>query len=368
MKKRIFLSILLLLALAGMAVAAPIDISGSLTADLTVGLEEPYYMDPGSELELNLDHFVGDAAFHIGIKGGYNDGFQVDLDEAYVDYYAKQYDVRVGKQRLSWGTALQINPTDVINPVNIKDPMGDKQAVYAAAVDAYLGHNTKLSVVWVPVFKPVLDEIPHPLLPGQVIVPEKVEPKLENSELGVRASFMGINGWDFSASYFRGWEDFPTPSIVPGMPPQISASFQRTQMLGLDVATTMGDMGLWAEGAYFLPESADGHYQFIVGGDYGLSNGLVLIGQYYRRSGDPSTNNVMFAAEYPFGLMHSARLGAMYSLDSKEYLLSPEVTFSLADSTSLIVGVQYFSSSPSDLGMHAMNQNRSMYAQVKMGF
>ncbi len=368
MKKRVLVSILLLLALSGMAAAAPIDISGSVTADLASGLEAPHNLDAGGKLELLLDHYVGDAAFHVGLKGSYNEDFQIELDEAYVDYYADQFDVRVGKQRLSWGTALQINPTDVINPVNIQDPMGDKQALYAAVVDYYLGHNIKLSGVWVPLFKPVMEVIPHPLIPGQVIVPEKVQPKLANSELGLRTSFMGIKGWDFSASYFRGWEDFPTPQVVPGVPPQITASYRKMQMFGFDVATTMGDMGLWGEGAYFVPEDADGYYQFIVGGDYGFSNGLVLIGQYYHRSGDQSANNIIIAAEYPFGLMHSARLGAMYSLDSNEYMLSPEVTFSLADSTSLSLGVQYFSSSPSDLGMPAVGQGNNIYAHLKVGF
>lgn len=368
MKKRILMSVLLLLSLSGMAVAAPVNITGSVTTDLSVGLKDPYPLGAGGELELTLDHFVGDAAFHVGIQGSYHDGFQIDLDEAYVDYYADQFDVRVGKQRLSWGTALQINPTDVINPVNIQDPLGGKQALYAAATDFYLGQNTRLSVVWVPIFKPALAQIPNPLMPGHVIVPEKVEPKLGNSELGLRASFMGINGWDFSASYFRGWEDFPTPKVVPDAPPQITASYQRVQMFGLDVATTMGDVGLWGEGAYFLPEDTDPYYQFIIGGDYGFSNGLVLIGQYYHRSGDQSANNVIIAAEYPFGLMHSARLGAMYSLDSNEYMLSPEVTFSLADSTSLSLGIQYFSSSPSDLGMPAMGQSNNVYGKLKVGF
>lgn len=158
---------LLLLALSGMAVAAPLALSGSLTADLAVGLEDPYYMNTGSELELNLDHQVGDAAFHVGMKGNYNDCFQIDLDEAYFDYYAEQFDIRVGKQRLSWGTALQINPTDVINPVNIENPLGDKQALYAAAIDYYLGYNTKFSAVWVPIFTPAFAEIPHPLIPGK---------------------------------------------------------------------------------------------------------------------------------------------------------------------------------------------------------
>ena len=117
-----------------------------------------------------------------------------------------------------------------------------------------------------------------------------------------------------------------------------------------------------------MPKDADSYYQLVVGGDYGFQNGLVLIGQYYHRSGDGSVNNVILAAEYPFGLMHSAKLGAMYSLDSNEYMISPEVAFSLADSTSLVAGVQYFSSSPNDLGMPAMGQNRSMYAKLRIGF
>ena len=368
MNKRLVVSILLLFVLSGVATAAPITISGSVTTDLAAGLSEPHHLHAGGELELILAHFMGDAAFRVGLKGSYNDGFGIELDEAYADYYGDQFDVRLGKQRVSWGTALQINPTDVINPVNINDPLGDKQAVYAAVVDFYLGNNIKLSGVWVPVFKPVLEVIPHPLIPGQVIIPEKVEPKLENSELGLRASFLGIKGWDFSVSYFGGWEDFPKISMVPGVPPQIQASFQKTQMFGFDVATTMGDAGLWGEGAYFLPKDTDSYYQFIVGGDYGFANGLVLIGQYYHRSGDDPTNNIILAAEYPFGLMHSARLGAMYNLGSHEYMVSPEVVFSLADSTSLSLGVQYFSSSPSDLGMPAIGQSNNIYAQFKIGF
>lgn len=49
-------------------------------------------------------------------------------------------------------------------------------------------------------------------------------------------------------------------------------------------------------------------------------------------------------------------------------MLSPEVTFSLADSASFILGVQYFGSSPSDLGMPAIGQNKSAYAKLKVGF
>ncbi len=369
MKKRILLSMLLLiLALPGIGAAASLNISGSLTADLAVGLEEPNYTQAASELELNFDHQVGDTAFHVGIRGSYTDDFSIKLDEAYVDYYAEQFDFRLGKQRLSWGTALQINPTDVINPMNIEDPLGDKQALHAAAIDYYLGHNSKLSAVWVPIFKPALAEIPHPLMPGQIITPDEVEPKLKNSEIAVRASFLGMNGWDFSASYFRGWEDFPTPTMGSGMPPEISASFRRMQMFGLDVATTIGDMGLWAEGAYFLPKDADGYYQFIAGGDYGFQSGLVLVGQYYNRSGDNPANNIIFAAEYPFGLMHSMKLGVMYSLDSNDYMLSPEATFSLADSTSVVAGLQYFSGSPSDLGILTAGQNKRVYAKLTIGF
>ncbi len=368
--KKVCLGVLLLLVLTGMAAAAPLDISGSVTTDMVVGLEEPYYLSPGSELELKFDHFVGSAAFHVGAKGYYNDGFQVELDEAYLDYYAQQFDLRVGKQRFSWGTALQINPTDILNPVDVQNPMADKQAVYAVAADYYIGQSTKLTAVWIPVFKPAFDEIPHPLMPGTVITPKEVEPRLENSELGLRASFFGLNGWDLSLSYFRGWEDFPTPCIEPGQPPQIKALFQKVQMFGFDTATTIGDMGLWAEGAYFLPEPQDakGYYQFILGGDYGFQNGLVLIGQYYHHSAGEGTNNIILAAEYPFGLLHSARLGAMYNLDSNEYMLSPEIALSLADSTLLSLGVQYFSGSPGDLGMPALGQNNNAYAALKVGF
>src|SRR5690606_22431616 len=130
-------------------------------------LEDPYELKGQAELYLNLDSFFGDSAMHVGVMAGSafptnDDANVIDLDEAYVDYYGTDFDLRFGKQRIVWGTAMQMNPTDVINPPSPQDPLGDKQAILAAELDYYFGNYYKLTGVWVPFFQPAVNQINPP--------------------------------------------------------------------------------------------------------------------------------------------------------------------------------------------------------------
>ncbi|HQI70687.1 MAG TPA: hypothetical protein PLT47_08045, partial [Bacteroidales bacterium] len=50
--------------------------------------------------------------------------FDADVREAYFDIYGlftKNLDVRIGRQRIAWGTADRLNPTDNLNPYDMED-------------------------------------------------------------------------------------------------------------------------------------------------------------------------------------------------------------------------------------------------------
>ncbi|MEO0206913.1 MAG: hypothetical protein ABIL22_09610, partial [candidate division WOR-3 bacterium] len=50
--------------------------------------------------------------------------FEIDIREAYIDilkFPLENIDLRIGRQRIAWGTADKINPTDNLNPLDLED-------------------------------------------------------------------------------------------------------------------------------------------------------------------------------------------------------------------------------------------------------
>src|SRR5690625_3016950 len=103
----------------GTAAAQPV-IRGQLDYDL--GYSPALGEVNGNRLSYRLDleaNLGFDGKVHIGWDGHYDhvaDRATMDLDEAYVDVYLHDADLRLGRQIVSWGTADGLNPTNVINP------------------------------------------------------------------------------------------------------------------------------------------------------------------------------------------------------------------------------------------------------------
>ena len=85
---------------------------------------------------------------------------EVSLWEAYVSMYGfllENLDLRLGKQRIVWGTADKLNQTDNLNPDDFSDPLdfGRKIPSTAFMGTYYLG-DWEIIGVWVPVVRPAL--------------------------------------------------------------------------------------------------------------------------------------------------------------------------------------------------------------------
>lgn len=260
MKKTIF-SILVLATLLAVppqtsSASGPL-LSGRLTSELGVVFTEPLDFSGGQQIIVNLDQLLDSGAVHLRLQGDYTlpgGNWALALDEAYLDYYAANFDLRLGKQRLNWGTALQINPTDVVNPVNIANPLGDKRAVVLLNLAYYLNDNWSISGAYAPFFTPAIAESPNPLI--ELIKPEN---SFENGEFALKLSAQGIQGMDASFSAYRGREKTPTPLLQPGQPSK--AVFREITVFGADFATTLGDVGLWVEGSVSLPRNGEANFQ-----------------------------------------------------------------------------------------------------------
>ncbi len=229
----------------------------------------------------------------------------VRVNELYIDFYSifSWLDIRIGQQRIAWGTATVFNPTDNINPYNLENPLDfqERLGVPALKASVYIGEVATLTLVNVWMFTPPVLPVAlfrdaasfdvSPLIPegfklgkftsNEII--KKPEFSVENMQAAARLLF-DFEGINFSASYYFGRVYIPVPSRIPvtdtGLkdlkqflrcykktPVQegcelnptakdVELIFPRIHVAGLDFATSLFGIGLWAEAALFIPVEA----------------------------------------------------------------------------------------------------------------
>ena len=249
------------------------------------------------------------------------------LREAYVDLYeflSPDLDLRIGRQRIAWGTADKINPTDNLNPDDLEDiwDFGRHIPTTSMLATYYWGEVT-ICGVFVPSFTPA--GLPPPdwaaalagSLPafGGDIRPSAVSDELDlpgrslkdQASVAIKVS-RAVYNYDLSVSYYTGRSDFPVikrviliPDGSGGVEAHNILSYPRMHVLGADMSGAVGDVGVWAEMGVFFPEEVqamldatalelgisefvalpdDPFVRFVIGGDYTFHNGIYLNGQF----------------------------------------------------------------------------------------
>jgi hypothetical protein len=195
--------------------------------------------------------------------------WNLDLREAYVDFYSflsDNLDIRIGRQRIAWGTGDKFNPTDNLNPYDLED-------------------------IW--------DF-------GTIDLPEKN--LKEGSTIGIKIS-KNIFDFDFSLSYVHARDPLPMANKITFIPTEkyeevdikSQLIYPRMNIAGIDLAGAIGSIGIWAEAALFFPEkikmitdlSSLGmgvhesvaldnkpYIKYVIGMDYTFKNGIYLNIQY----------------------------------------------------------------------------------------
>ncbi len=241
--------------------------------------------------------------------------FHFESDAAYVALHdiAPGLSLKLGRQIVVWGTADKFSPTNNINPDDFEDrplftePIANQMAVLDYAPPK-LNEKLFFQLIYVPLFYPALlppsasaglldpqSEIPFAFLEDRqkigflqdVYLP--LNPQLYPATFGtvLHPKAKGTNGQfaakvgsnlgpvDFSASYYYGRHDVPFPIDVESsqlaaldeepvdgawMRSDVTLVYPRMQVVGLDFSTQLpflGNMGLWGEGALFIPQAYD---------------------------------------------------------------------------------------------------------------
>jgi len=200
-------------------------------------------------------------------------GFQ--LREAYAYWGNERWDIRAGKQIISWGVADGLRVTDLISPMDYSEFLAQDYDDIRVPVGAlrlrFIQDAWNLEAVAVPVpefFVLPTDEA-NPWSVGAL--PPEVKPSkvAKNMEYGTRFSCY-LGGIDFSLMALRTWSKMPELQ-------EDHIGYHRLTVVGGDVSIPLGSFVLRAEAADNMDDH--GHHQGNVlagldwypGGDWNLS-------------------------------------------------------------------------------------------------
>ncbi|MBW2332180.1 MAG: hypothetical protein JRF08_01610 [Deltaproteobacteria bacterium] len=325
----------------------------------------------------------------------------LDFREAYVDLYGFLFDnldIRIGRQRIAWGTADKLNPTDNLNPDDIEDIWDFGRHLGSDALKAsYYLRDWTFEAVYIPIFTPAVlprgdlasalspsMELPTGLtlrdLTDTIIMP--TNNFKESSITGVKI-LNNFFGYDFSLSYVYGRDDLPLTRKVTFTPTDKSGEidiaseliYPRMHIAGIDMAGAIANIGVWAEVAVFFPEevkmttdlSALGmgiqeaialddkpYVKYILGADYTFKNGIYINGQYlhgfiHEKGNDNLEDYFMFGLEKKFFNDKLKIIPIGGGIEIKDFkdiennyalILSPEIAYFPVDDAELTLGIR----------------------------
>lgn len=236
------------------------------------------------------------------------DPYYVQLDNAYMTvrgFLFPSLDLTVGRTSLTWGAADTFNPTDLISPRDLRDPLNFTMKVpnELMQLEWFISSNVTLTLVWIPLFRPAqlpqssryalasTDQAPPlrdreavqalvDIFQGQreelelrAVRTRIIRPHYDPSNMAGAAKLawnMSAIDTNISLTYYVGRFSFPQPlavdvSLLPAdpatgrTPVQVDAAlyYPRIQAIGFDFAHSASwlfDAGIFGEIAMYIPE------------------------------------------------------------------------------------------------------------------
>ena len=242
----------------------------------------------------------------------------VQPQEIYLELAAPHSDLRLGYSRIVWGTLDEIQPMDVVNPLDLARFVfeGRSEArlpVAMARGRVFFGERATAEAIIVPWFRRGrFDQLDEPSSPFNLeadaeppIVVEIDEPGAAIGNLQGGGRFSATTGRvDWSLGAYRGFRPFGSYELLPFVPGQrlrAVRTFPRYTMIGGSFETAAGDWGWRGEIAATRgsdPETVDAGVGFDRGaGKYRFSGSVVV----HRDTTDPYTSlSLVVAADRTF--------------------------------------------------------------------
>ena len=325
------------------------------------------------------------------------DSSVLEMREFYLNIFADDYELKIGKQFIIWGVMPGVRIVDEINPMNFRelilpDLLDYRIPLWSLRLD-YFAEATTYQFIAIPdlrFHKPAPSGSEWELLqtvPGTVF-PETWTP--ENTELGFRISKTLWNT-DLTLSYFYTWDDFPVifRHILIDQPDNsgenpFTPRYTRIHILGATFQRPFYGQVIKGEVAYIkdkyfglgiidrdhdgfidnLGEIKRDHIRWGLAFDFNIwktdfSPGLM---QWIILDYDEALIQDLFDTSFNLFVRHPipeqnavAQLLLIYLINQDEIYLKPKVTFDVTDHFQVAAGFDLFFGRRSQLGVAAVN-------------
>jgi hypothetical protein len=292
------------------------------------------------------------------------------LTDAYWQRRGDKIDWRIGQQKVTWGKADGINPTDFFTPHDYTtlQPFEEDQrrSIPALRADIAASEGHSLSVVLSPDFTAERQPMPRDLS-----IIERQPNGLHRPQLGLRWSSTSET-LDWSVSAFRGFLNAPLLDAEGG---QFFHQYAKLSAVGADMARNFGRWGMRAEAAWLQPKTEPGTQgirpfaHLVAGVDHGEDDWNINVQALLRYTPDfdqQTTADPLEAAAAQqnainFGQLKRRQFGAMSRIaanwfnqtlqgevlvihyaDPGNTLLRPLLTYALSDTRKLTLGAELY--------------------------
>jgi hypothetical protein len=210
------------------------------------------------------------------------------VQDANIEFLGSRVDVLAGYARITWGRLDEIQPTDVINPLDVSKFFfeGRSEArlpMLLGRVRFHLSEDVNVDGIYLPDFRrgrfDQLDEPTSPFnlpldvardpvaclaigcpSPGTIGISDRAPAfTFDNAQGGARVSVTS-GRVDWSVSVFRGFETFGLYTLETADPsgpaaPTVAAEYPRFTMIGGDFEAVRGKWGMRGEVAAFVADN-----------------------------------------------------------------------------------------------------------------
>jgi hypothetical protein len=393
-----------------LASAQTMDFNGFIDSYHAVRLAGPNdFMSSRSRLRAEMKANSGNSWLFASLNANHNyllpSRTFIELREAYFDYMARRWDLRMGRQIIIWGVADGLRITDLISPLDLTEFLARDYDDIRMPVDAirwrYMDNVIKLELVFVPVFQTYIipDDpenpwsITHPAEGPEILVAPAIkrETSIRNCEFGGRLSFY-FPGFDMSVSGLYTWNKLPvyernfspahdTLVLVP--------NHFRYSMVGLDFSRPQGPFVIRGEAAMYSAEplSTDLLNQsnpvmrkttmnYLLGLDWYPGSNWTLTGQYSQKLilgfedqlEDPK-NTVLATLGITRKLLRSTLSAGAFGyidLTNGGMFVRSSLDYALSDQIHLLGGIDIFHGDAGIFG--AYNRNSEFWIKAKYNF
>ncbi len=328
----------------------------------------------------------------------------IEFRELYIDYGGEYFDLRVGRQIITWGLGDLIFINDIFPK--------DYEAFFSGRPLEYLKKGidglkvglypdfVSIDVVVIPFFEP--NNFPRSErfrffdpLAGIDREEDKPDKKLENTEITIRI-YRNLGDFELALYYYRGF--FRNPSILPdnpAMPADLTIFYPERSVYGASLEGRALDGVLSLEVGYYdsrkdregtdpmIPNSST---RFLVGYQRqfweDFTVGMQYYGEYMHEYSDYLHNlpqgfprkkrlTDLFTVRLTQLLRHQTlRLSffSFFSPSDGDYLLNPEMRYSFSDSLWAAAGAMIFGGGEDWSQFGQFDRDDNIYLQVRYEF